>query len=267
MSGDRGKAGKLQRALARERSKEADGRICFIKFKDPSRCTVSVPCFFWRRPQKVLAAGFESKQLVYQRKRMSRKGNGPIIEKKITTYKKDIASFAWHQKRPDFMCVEEAFRIHFWRLTDSEEQVTEKLLKPPQITSSVKFAEFTLVFRFRSHFTRWFVHFGIQSGLAWAALNESTPRLNFRPAVENGRLMFSDSSSSRQLIARKGLRKVRHLDVDLLWAMAKPFLNAKKFRDKDRGPKLYRKIVVVAVGCTCCCIIFAQAVSGFRSRR
>ena len=30
-------------------------------------------------------------------------------------------------------------------------------------------------------------------------------------------ILYSDSSSSRQLIARKGLGKARHLDVDLLW--------------------------------------------------
>ena len=35
--------------------------------------------------------------------------------------------------------------------------------------------------------------------------------------IEPKLVMYSDSSSSRQLIARKGLGKARHLDVDLLW--------------------------------------------------
>ena len=30
-------------------------------------------------------------------------------------------------------------------------------------------------------------------------------------------MLYSDSSSSRQLIARKGLGRARHLDADLLW--------------------------------------------------
>ena len=35
--------------------------------------------------------------------------------------------------------------------------------------------------------------------------------------IEPKLVMYSDSRSSRQLIARKGLGKARHLDVDLLW--------------------------------------------------
>ena len=40
--------------------------------------------------------------------------------------------------------------------------------------------------------------------------------------VEPRLVLFSDSSSSRQLIARKGLGKARHLDVDLLWIQRIP---------------------------------------------
>ena len=46
-------------------------------------------------------------------------------------------------------------------------------------------------------------------------------------------VMYSDSSSSRQLIARKGLGKARHLDVDLLWIQSIPRLISKAIKGKD----------------------------------
>ena len=52
--------------------------------------------------------------------------------------------------------------------------------------------------------------------------------------VEPRLVLFSDSSSSRQLIARKGLGKARHLDVDLLWIQRMPTLIIKAIKGKDK---------------------------------
>ena len=54
-------------------------------------------------------------------------------------------------------------------------------------------------------------------------------------------VMYSDSSSSRQLIARKGLGKARHLDVDLLWIQSIPRLIIKAIKGKDNPADLGTK--------------------------
>ena len=54
-------------------------------------------------------------------------------------------------------------------------------------------------------------------------------------------VMYSDSSSSRQLIARKGLGKARHLDVDLLWIQSIPRLIIKAVKGKDNPADLGTK--------------------------
>ena len=54
-------------------------------------------------------------------------------------------------------------------------------------------------------------------------------------------VLFSDSSSSRQLIARKGLGKARHLDVDLLWIQRIPKLIIKAIKGKDNPSDLGTK--------------------------
>ena len=59
--------------------------------------------------------------------------------------------------------------------------------------------------------------------------------------VEPRVVLFSDSSSSRQLIARKGLGKARHLDVDLLWIQRIPKLIIKAIKGKDNPSDLGTK--------------------------
>ena len=59
--------------------------------------------------------------------------------------------------------------------------------------------------------------------------------------VEPRLVLFSDSSSSRQLIARKGLGKARHLDVDLLWIQRMPKLIIKAIKGKDKPSDLGTK--------------------------
>ena len=59
--------------------------------------------------------------------------------------------------------------------------------------------------------------------------------------VEPRLVLFSDSSSSRQLIARKGLGKARHLDVDLLWIQRIPKLIIKAIKGKDNPSDLGTK--------------------------
>ena len=59
--------------------------------------------------------------------------------------------------------------------------------------------------------------------------------------VEPRLALFSDSSSSRQLIARKGLGKARHLDVDLLWIQRIPKLIIKAIKGKDNPSDLGTK--------------------------
>ena len=54
-------------------------------------------------------------------------------------------------------------------------------------------------------------------------------------------VLFSDSSSSRQLIARKGLGKARHLDVDLLWIQRIPKLIIKAIKGKENPSDLGTK--------------------------
>ena len=54
-------------------------------------------------------------------------------------------------------------------------------------------------------------------------------------------MLFSDSSSSRQLIARKGLGKARHLDADLLWIQRIPKLIIKAIKGKDNPSDLGTK--------------------------
>ena len=54
-------------------------------------------------------------------------------------------------------------------------------------------------------------------------------------------VMYSDSSSSRQLIARKGLGKAHHLDVDLLWIQSIPRLIIKAIKGKDNPADLGTK--------------------------
>ena len=54
-------------------------------------------------------------------------------------------------------------------------------------------------------------------------------------------VLFSDSSSSRQLIARKGLGKARHLDVDLLWIQRIPKLIIKAIKGKGNPSDLGTK--------------------------
>ena len=59
--------------------------------------------------------------------------------------------------------------------------------------------------------------------------------------VEPRLVLFSDWSSSRQLIARKGLGKARHLDVDLLWIQRIPKLIIKAIKGKDNPSDLGTK--------------------------
>ena len=61
--------------------------------------------------------------------------------------------------------------------------------------------------------------------------------------VEPRLVLFSDSSSSRQLIARRGLSlgKARHLDVDLLWIQRIPKLIIKAIKGKDNPSDLGTK--------------------------
>ena len=59
--------------------------------------------------------------------------------------------------------------------------------------------------------------------------------------VEPRLVLFSDSSSSRQLMARKGLGKARHLDVDLLWIQRIPKLIIKAIKGKDNPSDLGTK--------------------------
>ena len=59
--------------------------------------------------------------------------------------------------------------------------------------------------------------------------------------VEPRLVLYSDSSSSRQLIARKGLGKARHLDVDLLWIQRIPKLIIKEIKGKDNPSDLGTK--------------------------
>ena len=59
--------------------------------------------------------------------------------------------------------------------------------------------------------------------------------------VEPRLVLFSDSSSSRQLIARKGLGKARHLDVDLLRIQRIPKLIIKAIKGKDNPSDLGTK--------------------------
>ena len=54
-------------------------------------------------------------------------------------------------------------------------------------------------------------------------------------------VMCSDSSSSKQLIARKGLGKARHLDVDLLWIQRIKGLVIKATTGKDNPTDLGTK--------------------------
>ena len=54
-------------------------------------------------------------------------------------------------------------------------------------------------------------------------------------------VLYSDSSSSRQLIARKGLGKARHLDVDLLWIQRIDNLKIKPIKGKDNPADLGTK--------------------------
>ena len=54
-------------------------------------------------------------------------------------------------------------------------------------------------------------------------------------------VLYSDSSSSRQLIARKGLGKARHLDVDLLWIQRIDDLKIKPIKGKDNPADLGTK--------------------------
>ena len=54
-------------------------------------------------------------------------------------------------------------------------------------------------------------------------------------------VLYSDSSSSRQLIARKGLGKARHLDVDLLWIQRIEDLKIKPIKGKDNPADLGTK--------------------------
>ena len=54
-------------------------------------------------------------------------------------------------------------------------------------------------------------------------------------------VLYSHSSSSRQLIARKGLGKARHLDVDLLWIQRIPKLIIKAIEGKDNPSDLGTK--------------------------
>ena len=54
-------------------------------------------------------------------------------------------------------------------------------------------------------------------------------------------VLYSDSSSSRQLIARKGLGKARHLDVDLLWIQRIDDLKIKPSNEKDNPADLGTK--------------------------
>ena len=59
--------------------------------------------------------------------------------------------------------------------------------------------------------------------------------------VEPKLVMYSDSISSRQLIAPKGLGKVRHLDVDLLWIQRINCLVIKAIKGKDNPADLGTK--------------------------
>ena len=77
----------------------------------------------------------------------------------------------------------------------------------------------------------------------WAADRESRQSVSCGVImVKEPRLvLFSDSSSSRQLIARKGLGKARHLDVDLLWIQRIPKLIIKAIKGKDNPSDLGTK--------------------------
>ena len=59
--------------------------------------------------------------------------------------------------------------------------------------------------------------------------------------IEPKLVLYSDSSSSRQLIARKGLGNARHLDVDLLWIQKITGLNIKAIAGKDNPADLGTK--------------------------